>query len=53
LLLGYYDSDGQLHYAGGVGTGFSQARLHEVYKLLSPLERKTSPLTVKVTDLPP
>jgi bifunctional non-homologous end joining protein LigD len=53
LLLGYYDSDGQLHYAGGVGTGFSQARLREVYKRLSPLERKMSPLTVKATDLPP
>jgi len=35
LLRGYYDADGQLHYAGGVGTGFSQERLREVYKRLA------------------
>ena len=27
LHLGYYDPDGRLHYAGGVGTGFSDATL--------------------------
>jgi bifunctional non-homologous end joining protein LigD len=53
LLLGYYDSEGRLHYAGGVGTGFSEAKLREVYKRLAPLERKASPLTAKATDLPP
>jgi bifunctional non-homologous end joining protein LigD len=53
LLLGYYDADGQLYYAGGVGTGFSQERLREVYGRVAPLERKTSPLTTKATDLPP
>jgi bifunctional non-homologous end joining protein LigD len=53
LLLGYYDADGQLHYAGRVGTGFSQERLREVYGRVAPLERKTSPLTTKATDLPP
>jgi bifunctional non-homologous end joining protein LigD len=53
LLLAYYDAEGQLHYAGGVGTGFSQDRLRDVYHRLAPLERKTSPLTVKATELPP
>jgi bifunctional non-homologous end joining protein LigD len=53
LLLGYYDAGGLLHYAGGVGTGFSQERLREVYGRIAPLERNTSPLTVKATDLPP
>jgi bifunctional non-homologous end joining protein LigD len=53
LLLGYFDAQGQLHYAGGVGTGFSVERLRAVYKRLAPLERKASPLTVKATDLPP
>ena len=27
LHLGYYDPDGRLHYAGGVGTGFSDDML--------------------------
>jgi bifunctional non-homologous end joining protein LigD len=53
LLLGYYGAAGELHYAGGVGTGFTQDKLREVYKRLAPLERKSSPLTVKATDLPP
>ena len=53
LLLAYYHVEGRLHYAGGVGTGFSQERLCEIYKRVAPLERKTSPLTVKATDLPP
>jgi bifunctional non-homologous end joining protein LigD len=53
LLLGFYDAAGRLHFAGGVGTGFNEARLREVYRRLSPLERKTSPLTGQATDLPP
>jgi bifunctional non-homologous end joining protein LigD len=53
LLLGYYDEHGELHYAGGIGTGFSVERLRDVYRRLAPLERKTSPLTVRATDLPP
>jgi hypothetical protein len=52
LLLGYYDAGGRLRYAGRVGTGFSEEWLREVHKRLLPLERKTSPLTVKATDLP-
>jgi bifunctional non-homologous end joining protein LigD len=42
LLLGYYD-DGRFAYAGGVGTGFTQAMLDELTKLLKPLERAESP----------
>jgi len=38
LLLGYYDKGQKLHYAGRVGTGFTQARLHELAQLLQPRE---------------
>ncbi|HBP89630.1 MAG: DNA ligase D [Nitrospira sp.] len=34
LLLGYYDEQGRLHYAGRVGTGFSDQRLARIYALL-------------------
>ncbi len=30
LLLGYYDDDGALHYAGNVGTGFNDATLRDI-----------------------
>jgi ATP-dependent DNA ligase len=30
LLLGYYDSDGKLRYAGKVGTGFDRHTLTPV-----------------------
>lgn len=43
LLLGYYDADGKLAYAGHTGTGFSQQSLLDTYRRLRPLERKTSP----------
>ncbi len=43
LLVGYYDSDGQLTYAGKVGTGFTEARLRSLHESLSALERDTSP----------
>src|SRR5262249_45750037 len=52
LLLGYYDAEWDLHYAGGGGTGFSQATFREGYKRFAPLESPTPPLTVKATDLP-
>jgi bifunctional non-homologous end joining protein LigD len=44
LLVGYYD-DGELVYAGKVGTGFTDAMLEELVKLMTPLARKTSPFT--------
>ena len=43
LLLGYYDDDGSLRYAGKVGTGFSEAELDRLDARLSPLERDANP----------
>jgi bifunctional non-homologous end joining protein LigD len=43
LLLGYYDSDGQLVYAGKVGTGFDQQTLHRLHTELSAMEQDRSP----------
>lgn len=37
LLLGYYDQDSTLHYAGHVGTGFSRATLKQLNKKLTSL----------------
>jgi DNA ligase D-like protein (predicted ligase) len=39
LLLGYYDADGRLVYAGKVGTGFDSHMLRSLRAALSPLER--------------
>jgi bifunctional non-homologous end joining protein LigD len=44
LLAGYYE-DGELHYAGRVGTGFDQAELVRLQGLLEPLARPDSPFT--------
>jgi len=44
LVAGVY-RDGELRYVGRVGSGFSQAELERVQKLLTPLERATSPFT--------
>ncbi len=43
LHLGYYDADGRLHYAGGVGTGFDTSELTALKKRLDDL----------ATDQPP
>ena len=48
LLLGYYDPDGRLTYAGRVGTGISQAELERLWRRLQPLAVPKMPL-----DLPP
>jgi bifunctional non-homologous end joining protein LigD len=45
LLLGVYDGEGQLHYAGRVGTGFSESELERLSRLLVALQRETSPFT--------
>jgi bifunctional non-homologous end joining protein LigD len=42
LLVGYYD-DGQLRYAGKVGTGFDRATLHELGRRLNELRRDEPP----------
>jgi bifunctional non-homologous end joining protein LigD len=41
LLLGYYDPDGKLVYAGKVGTGFSQQMLERLHASLARMERDT------------
>jgi DNA ligase D-like protein (predicted ligase) len=43
LLLGYYDSDGKLHYAGKVGTGFDRRTLTSLHEALAADERPDPP----------
>ncbi|HEY2640029.1 MAG TPA: non-homologous end-joining DNA ligase [Streptosporangiaceae bacterium] len=43
LLLGYYDADGMLTYAGKVGTGFTESVLRQLHSALSALERDSPP----------
>ena len=43
LLLGYYDSDGSLVYAGKVGTGFDNQTLRALQATLAGLEQDHSP----------
>jgi bifunctional non-homologous end joining protein LigD len=43
LLIGYYDDDGTLAYAGKVGTGFDQAVLASLHETLSRLEQPQPP----------
>jgi bifunctional non-homologous end joining protein LigD len=45
LVLGIPDDDGVLRYAGRVGTGFTEAELVRVGRLLEPLTRADSPFT--------
>ena len=44
LLLGYYTDDGRLHYAGRAGTGFTEAELERLARVLRPLETFRMPL---------
>jgi DNA ligase D-like protein (predicted ligase) len=46
LLLAYYDPDGQLVYAGRVGTGIGQAELGRLWHRLQPLATSEMPLQV-------
>lgn len=50
LLLGVYDDDGKLHYAGRVGTGFDDAMLKTLAAQLAQTPRKSSPFE---EDVPP
>ena len=43
LLLGVYDEDGALRYAGNVGTGFNEATLADLKKRLAALVATASP----------
>jgi bifunctional non-homologous end joining protein LigD len=45
LLLGVYDEDGQLHYIGHTGAGFTDAELGRVWKRLQALKARSSPFT--------
>jgi DNA ligase D-like protein (predicted ligase) len=46
LLLGYYDPDGRLIFAGRVGSGINQAELQRLSQKLQPLATETMPLAV-------
>jgi DNA ligase D-like protein (predicted ligase) len=46
LLLGYYTDDGNLIYAGRVGTGMSEKVLTDLRGRLEPLSRAKSPLSI-------
>ena len=43
LLLGYYDAQGNPHYAGRVGTGFTRATLRDLRNRLDQLTVNTAP----------
>ena len=43
LLVGYYDEEEQLHYAGKVGTGFRSDQLKELHSRMKSLEQEKSP----------
>ncbi len=45
LLLGYYDQDGSLVYAGKVGTGFGIQTLRRLHATLAGLEQDHSPFS--------
>jgi len=44
LLLGFYDTEGKLHYAGRGGTGMNQRELKRVYDKMKPLVTTKMPL---------
>src|SRR5438067_5336567 len=43
LLMGYYDRDGKLHYAGSVGTGFTNATHAMLVDLFAKHTQPTNP----------
>jgi bifunctional non-homologous end joining protein LigD len=51
LLVGFYE-DGELRYAGRVGTGFTETEIDRLGRLLAPLERETTPFTATAVKLP-
>lgn len=46
LLLGYYDAQGKLHYAGKVGTGFDDTENRQLAARFKPLALSKSPIEV-------
>ena len=49
LLLGYY-AEGELRYAGKVGTGFDRATLRDLAKRLAPRRRERSPFVDEIRE---
>jgi len=47
LLLGYYDADGVLRYAGHVGSGFNGASLRHLREVLEKIETKANPFPAR------
>ena len=45
LVIGFTDDEGELRYAGKVGTGFNEAELKRLQGIVDPLARDTSPFT--------
>lgn len=45
LVIGVHDAEGNLRYAGRVGTGFNDAELERLAGLLGPRRRRSSPFT--------
>ncbi|MDA0166322.1 non-homologous end-joining DNA ligase [Solirubrobacter ginsenosidimutans] len=45
LVIGFTTDDGELRYAGKVGTGFNEAELKRLQGIVDPLARETSPFT--------
>lgn len=52
LLLGYFSSDGDLQFAGRVGTGMSDDTLVDLLRRFAKLRRAVSPLDVTPAGLP-
>ena len=51
LLLGVYDEQGQFHFVGRTGTGFSERSLAELHKQLIALEQPRSPFTTQTSGI--
>jgi bifunctional non-homologous end joining protein LigD len=49
LLLGVYDKDGHLQYAGNVGTGFNEQRLRELRQKFEAIASDRSPFAANST----
>jgi DNA ligase D-like protein (predicted ligase) len=50
LLVGYFDGDGQLRYAGKVGTGFDRPLLRSLGERMRALEQDASPFADDVRE---
>ncbi|MGE2734879.1 ATP-dependent DNA ligase [Mycolicibacterium vaccae] len=48
LVLGVPDTDGKLHFAGRVGTGFTDKELDKLKKILAPLHTDESPFSARL-----